>query len=280
MARMTVLDAGFFMTIQDQGRISHRDYGVPQSGAMDQSSFTESNRLLSNSLNTPVLEMTMRGGKFMFSQPTTIAITGATCEVIHDSQVLLSPCVLNIKTGDVLEIGAAQDGNFIYLAIAGGFQVDSCFESSSYYPKILDQSLIKKGNHLEYESQQNALVNSRCKSNHYAKALTAFKGPEFHLLDREHQLRLLNNSFSISKQWNRMAFQLEELIMNDLESIKSSPVLPGTIQLTPQGKLIILMRDAQTTGGYPRILQLADDSISFLSQFTVDKKIDFRIKAF
>ncbi len=277
MARMTVLDAGFFTTIQDNGRISYRDYGVPQSGAMDQLSFTESNQLLSNLSNTPVLEMIMTGGKFIFSEPTTIAITGAQCDIIHDSQDLSSPCVLKIKTGDVVEIGAAQDGNFIYFSIAGGFQVGVYLDSSSYYPKIFDQSLITKGTHLSYESHETDFSNFVSRNINPTKALVAFRGPEFHLLNREYQLRLLNNSFTVSKEWNRMAFQLEELIKNDLESIKSSPVLPGTIQLTPQGKLIILMRDAQTTGGYPRVLQLTEDSINSLSQRRVGEAIDFVI---
>lgn len=63
-----------------------------------------------------------------------------------------------------------------------------------------------------------------------------------------------------------MAYQLEETIENDLEPIITSSVLPGTVQLTPSGKLIILMRDCQTTGGYPRILQLQENGINSLAQ--------------
>jgi allophanate hydrolase subunit 2 len=70
---------------------------------------------------------------------------------------------------------------------------------------------------------------------------------------------------------------LEEKIYNSLEQLKSSPVLPGTVQLTANGQLIVLMRDAQTTGGYPRVLQLKQRYINFLSQHTVGERIGFVI---
>jgi allophanate hydrolase subunit 2 len=74
-----------------------------------------------------------------------------------------------------------------------------------------------------------------------------------------------------------MAYQLEELVENDLAAIESSPVLPGTVQLTPQGKLLVLMRDAQTTGGYPRVLQLTGESLNRMSQRKVGTTVDFVI---
>ena len=63
-----------------------------------------------------------------------------------------------------------------------------------------------------------------------------------------------------------MAYQVQEQFPNTLAGMLSQPVLPGTVQFTPDGNLIILMRDAQTTGGYPRIFQLTEDSINLLAQ--------------
>ena len=77
-----------------------------------------------------------------------------------------------------------------------------------------------------------------------------------------------------------MAYQLENLIANKLDQIITSLVLPGTVQLTPSGRLIILMRDCQTTGGYPRILQLSESSINLLSQKKVGDKIKFKLKKY
>ena len=63
-----------------------------------------------------------------------------------------------------------------------------------------------------------------------------------------------------------MAVQLEETLAHTIPSIQTGPVLPGTVQITPAGRIIILMRDCQTTGGYPRIFQLSEDAINILAQ--------------
>ena len=74
-----------------------------------------------------------------------------------------------------------------------------------------------------------------------------------------------------------MAYNLEEKLPVRLKSIVSSPVLPGSVQLTPSGKIIILHRDCQTSGGYPRILQLNKKSLNHLSQLKSNEKIKFNI---
>jgi allophanate hydrolase subunit 2 len=99
-----------------------------------------------------------------------------------------------------------------------------------------------------------------------SEQLEVFEGPEFRKLSKSQQELLLSKTFMVSKDNNRMAYQFEETLENDLDSIVTSAVLPGTVQLTPSGKLIVLMRDCQTTGGYPRVLQLKESAIDVLSQ--------------
>jgi len=74
-----------------------------------------------------------------------------------------------------------------------------------------------------------------------------------------------------------MAYNLKENLKDEIKSIISSPVLPGSVQLTPSGKIIILHRDCQTTGGYPRILQLSISSLNHLSQIKSNEKIKFSL---
>ena len=83
--------------------------------------------------------------------------------------------------------------------------------------------------------------------------------------------------FTISNHNNRMAYQLNESFDNQLEPIITSLVMQGTVQLTPSGKIIILMRDCQTCGGYPRILQLSKKSINILSQKHMLNHIKFEL---
>jgi allophanate hydrolase subunit 2 len=73
-----------------------------------------------------------------------------------------------------------------------------------------------------------------------------------------------------------MACQLEPAISGHSFDMITSATLPGTVQLTPAGTLIILMRDGQTTGGYPRILQLDLDSLDLMGQKRFGDKVRFR----
>ena len=65
--------------------------------------------------------------------------------------------------------------------------------------------------------------------------------------------------------------------MQQLPEIWTAPTLPGTVQLTPDGTLIILMRDAQVTGGYPRILQLSDNALNLLAQKSTKDVVKFEL---
>ena len=113
--------------------------------------------------------------------------------------------------------------------------------------------------------------------NFNSKTLKVHKGPEFDRLSISEKENLFSQEFTISKENNRMAYQLSEAVQNNLTPIITSLVLPGTVQLTPSGKLIILMRDCQTTGGYPRVLQLNDKAINILSQKFTNDKIRFTL---
>ena len=108
--------------------------------------------------------------------------------------------------------------------------------------------------------------------------LKVTKGPEFSKLSLEQQELLCSQNFEVSKHNNRMAYQLLPLFHNSLDSIFTAPVLPGTIQLTPSGQLIVLMKDCQTTGGYPRVLQLTEESINILSQKFTGASVLMRLR--
>ena len=74
-----------------------------------------------------------------------------------------------------------------------------------------------------------------------------------------------------------MAVQLEELLSNKLSNIRTGPVIPGTVQLTPKGKLICLMADCQVTGGYPRVLQLSTSAMGYMGQRKQGDQIQLKL---
>lgn len=276
-----VIKTGLYSTIQDGGRWGKAHLGVPVSGAMDAYAATLANALLDNPKETAVLEMTMIGVTLKFHTSTTIAISGATMEAHLNDGQLSNYKVYHVNPNDTLRFGRVTQGYRTYLAIKGGFNTEEVLGSRSMYKGITKGSTLQKGGQLPVNNtneDKGSSVKPEFKDTVSDKILYAYKGPEFDALPQSAQEQLLNNDFTVSNFNNRMAYQLEELIENELAPIITAPVLPGTVQLTPSGKLIVLMRDAQTTGGYPRVLQLTEMAINTLSQKMTANRIIFRLK--
>ena len=74
-----------------------------------------------------------------------------------------------------------------------------------------------------------------------------------------------------------MGFRLKgtNLEMQTIEQLISSSVNYGCIQLLPNGQLIVLMADHQTTGGYPRIGHIITADLPRLAQMKAGDKIKF-----
>ncbi|MDN3664104.1 biotin-dependent carboxyltransferase family protein [Algibacter miyuki] len=276
-----VLKTGFYSSIQDFGRLGFQEFGVPYSGVMDRKAVRLANALLGNSENEAVIEMTMIGGTFQFTKSTCIAISGADMTPKLNNNRIRNYDFIAIKPGDVLSFGKAQAGFRCYLAVLGGFNAEIVMQSKSMYQNITKAVTILKNDELTYDaSESTGRGHAKIRVNAAymeSEILEVYSGPEFEYLSNHQQKLLLDGSFTVSKNNNRMAYQLEEVVSNTLNSIITSPVLPGTVQLTPSGKLIILMRDCQTTGGYPRVFQLKASAINTLSQKFTGQIIQFKL---
>ncbi|RCT54376.1 biotin-dependent carboxyltransferase family protein [Winogradskyella sp. KYW1333] len=279
---LKVVKSGFYTTIQDSGRFGYRAFGVPISGSMDSYSSHYANSILGNDRDCAVLEITMSGPELHFQEPTQIAIAGADLTPKLNGKLISNNQVIDIKFNDVLSFAGLRNGLRCYLAIKGGLQSEVYLGSRSMYNTISESDTINVGEEIYYEkSPSNSIKTySNLKYDHdllSTKILEVENGPEYNELPQELKNKLSKLQFKVSKFNNRMAYQLEPLMSNTLETILTSPVLPGTVQLTPNGNLIILMRDCQTTGGYPRVLQLTERSLNIISQKRQGEKIFFRL---
>ena len=275
-----VLKSGLYSSIQDLGRQGYRKYGVPIAGAMDIDSAKLSNFILENEVENAVLEITLQGPRLQFFKPTNIAITGAKLSPTKNETPVEMNTTISIQQGDIIDFGPPQFGVRSYIAVTGGFQTEVVFGSRSFYKEITKKDKIDVGDTLNYHSspQNEQSVSIKISPKSITKnELIVLKGPEFELLNEKQRQLLFSTTFTIGMN-NRMGYQIKETIPNNLKSILSSAVLPGTIQLTPSGKMIILMRDCQTTGGYPRILQLSEASINHLAQKKQFENINFSIQ--
>ena len=271
------ISKGLYTTIQDDGRFGYRNIGVPSSGYMDRESAQTANLIIDNPINNPVIEATLIGPTIKFEKSTFICITGSDFNpMLNESRIsLYTP--LKVNKGDILKINNSSIGSRCYISIKGGIKVDKVLGSKSYYPQISDSSIIEKGDEFKFETNNSEpnykLINQRFELN---KNLKVFKGPEFNSLNKGSINKIIDQEFSIGIN-NRMAYNLKEKIQAGTISIISSPVIPGTVQLTPSGQMIILHRDCQTTGGYARILQLDEKSLNNLAQLRIGDKIKFEI---
>lgn len=277
-----IISKGLQTSIQDLGRYGYRHLGVPTSGVMDRKSAVLANHLLGNVAYAPLLEFGHQGPVLKFLDDTEIAITGAGFNPSVSGELFPLNKRLFIDKGNVMNFGLASSGVWAYLAVRGGIIVDPVLLSSSFHPTVSPQLFIQKGTVLKNNVFSHELSRKHAAlriSTDYFKQqqIEVYRGPEFESLNEEFQTQLINYTYTISGQSNRMASVLNHNLKISAPEIITSAVQPGTVQLTPSGKMMVLMRDAQTTGGYTRILQLTEEAVSILSQIKGGQSIAMKL---
>jgi biotin-dependent carboxylase-like uncharacterized protein len=275
---IAILHPGIYCSVQDQGRFGHTKIGVPQAGCADTYAAKMANALLKNHEKDALIEITFGQGEFKFTSDTYICLTGGDFSPKLNGKLIKMQSVYFIKKDSVLSFGKRVYGARVYLSVQGGIQTKTVYGSRSFFDGIAQQKL-GKGAMLPILPIQKYADNNfsrvRVSEKHFTTIyLPCLKGPEFFKLNQEQQRKLFT-PFSISDDNNRVGYRLKESLENNLSSILTSAVLPGTVQLTPSGKCIILLQDCQVTGGYPRILQLSEIAIARVSQKITGDKIQF-----
>ena len=282
---ITVQSIGGYATIQDLGRPGYMKFGIPHSGSMDLVSSNQANQLLENALNTPVIEL-FGGEMVLYCECSALfSVTGAEVTVETEMGVYTSPCKVYVDTGQKLKIGRVNNGNIVYLGIKGGIDTQMSFDSAStYLPanyggntgnplRAGDQVIPNKST---FPAQDNLCFPRKV---YYPNSLKirVLQGPEFDLLNTESKQILFTESFEIGET-NRMGYRLKgNHLSAQAEKLTSRVVLKGVIQLPPDGQPIILLSDAQTTGGYPRILQVSEEDLNYLVQMGRGDRVRFLI---
>lgn len=278
-----VLKPGFYTSIQDCGRRGYAHLGVPVSGTMDDYSAQLANHLVRNHKTAALLEITMGNCRLRFQKAAQICLCGADFRPqINKHDIRLNKPFWAEKN-DILSFRGRCYGVRTYLAVAGGIRSDLKLGSRSFCKYLNKQAALSKGMILPLcthaqKKTENSFSAVKINNKHFeSEEIHCHQGPEFHGLSASQQAQLRQTTFSISPENNRMGYRLNENIRHKLPAILTSAVLPGTVQLTPSGKMIILMKDCQVTGGYPRILQLTPKAVGRLAQKTTGDKIFFTI---
>lgn len=275
-----LLKSGPLISVQDSGRFLGMQDGIPISGVMDKNLFFETNRSLNNDLNSSSLEIFMQAFQIKFTKNTCFSVGAYDADVFlnQDKIDFLTP--YSAKPGDILKIQKINKGVWSYLSVKGGFNSQSVLGSHSYYKKLYMETFKSKKDLLGYDAFEGEIKSSEVELDDIDDAnieLDCVALPEFRNLSETVKYQLLNAEFTLSRHSNRQAYQLNERLDNTLSEITTGAVLPGTVQFTSGGHLMILMRDSQVTGGYPRVFQVKENSLSQLSQMRPNAKIKFNL---
>ncbi|MCA1056119.1 biotin-dependent carboxyltransferase family protein [Rossellomorea aquimaris] len=303
---MNILKAGLLTTVQDLGRYGYQKFGVIVSGSMDPIAHRISNWLVGNDENHAVLEMTLTGPLLEFQENSLISICGGDLSpTINGDPVPLWRSVL-VKKGSTLKFGRCKSGSRAYLAVAGGIDVPLVMGSRSTYMRAgiggYGGRPIKEGDLLKHGAlQRDSLdmvdyltpyledrdfteidwsISSEFISIHQReKAVRVIAGPEFDFFSEESRQAFVDQPFKISPQSDRMGYRLEgnPLVLQEEMNMISEAVTFGTIQVPSDGKPIILLADRQTTGGYPRIGQVASIDLPLVAQAKPGEELSFSL---
>lgn len=287
---LQIIKAGLHDTVQDLGRYGYQHLGINTSGAMDRFSASLANALLGKELNAPVTEMHFPAPVILFQSSTIICLSGADfTPTINNKAVPLHQPII-VHSNCILEFKKHRRGARCYLTTLQNFSIEKWLGSYSTNLKAMvggyNGRRLLKGDVIEFENCSVSLAKSKLVENlpwQYHETVIAsndiefIPGPEWEWLTKDAQTSFLNNGFVITPASDRMGYRLqsEALQQHKTESLVSSPVNFGTVQLLPNGGLIILMADAQTTGGYPRIAAVISVHLSKLAQMNPGATIRF-----
>ncbi len=286
-----VIRSGLLTTIQDLGRFGFQKDGVIVSGVMDSFAHRVANILVGNAETEATIEMTMIGPILKFEEDAQIAICGGEFEVNLDGEEVSFWRPIYVQKGSTLTINQCQKGCRAYLAVAGGYQIPNVMNSQSTYllAKVggLNGRAIQKGDTIplretsKKSSHQKNFGVSHTLRNYFGgseRDIRVIRGDDFNDFTEQSQNQFFHQSYEITTQSNRMGYRLDgyPLIRKVQKEMVSSAVTFGTIQVPSEGKPIILMVDRQTTGGYPKIAQVAAVDLPTLAQMRPGERITFQ----
>lgn len=291
-----IIRAGRLNSVQDLGRSGFRHLGVCQSGALDRTALRIANLLAGNAHDAAGIEFTLGPCELRPTADCRIALGGADFGATLDGRPLPPWWSVRARAGQVLKLQAPRHGMRTYLAISGGIACPSRLASHATDLQsgfgghmgraLIDGDVLHAGqpDHPAAALHTAAPFGVRPPPWYHmegtdAVTIRAIPGPEYALFTKAAQHTFWNSDWTLTPQSDRMGFRLDGPEMKRAKSgdLLSHGVLPGVIQVPPAGRPIVLMADAQTTGGYPKIAVVIDADLARLAQLRFNRALRFAV---
>jgi len=286
---LKIQQAGPLSLLQDLGRYGYQDIGVTTGGPMDSHAFRWANKLLNNQDNATQIEITLGPFKARFNEPTSFSICGADSMITLNGKNIKNWASYQAKSGDVLEIGFATKGLRTYLSVSGGFTVPATLNSSSTVIRDRLGGLQEDGQKLQdqdcilYKAATTPFTR-KTPTNfipNYANSIEIGVLPtyQFDMFSTKAKDVFFNSEYTITPTSNRMGYRLsgDPIVFEGTEFISEGIAL-GAIQIPQNGQPIILMKDRQTIGGYPKMGCVCHKDLNLLAQSPPGTKVRFVLK--
>lgn len=284
-----VLKPGLLTSVQDGGRHGHAASGVGHAGAMDPALLRLANALVGNRVDAAGLEITLAGPLLRCRTDCRIALCGAPLDARRDGSPLPMWQAVRIARGAVLDLRRMPLGARTWLAVAGGFALPRVLGSAATDLNArlgpFEGGALREGDVLPFDGAASDAGDARWSidprpwfDTDPQRPLRLLRGSHFAALDDASQTRLFDATFRIAAASNRVGIRLESespLALRAPLEMVSEPVTTGTMQLPPAGTPIVLMAEHPTTGGYPRIGQLAAVDLGRLAQYRPGQTLRF-----
>jgi antagonist of KipI len=290
---LNVIRAGFLTSVQDPGRTGFRQFGVTTSGALDSFGLRVANLLVGNDEGAAGLEITLGGLQLRFEDERIVAWCGGEFDVQIGSRALPAGHVAHLQAGDDLKFGRAQIGCRCWLAISGGIDVPVVLGSRSTDlranfgglegRRLRDGDQLSLGEFRQSETAATAGISSWTAPHDWASpasrhpSLRFIRGVDWNRFNDVTIQRFTQHEFTVSPDSDRMGVRFDgsELKREVETDLISEAVAPGTIQVPPSGKPILLLGDCQTIGGYPKIAHVITVDLGVAAQLRAGDGVRF-----
>jgi biotin-dependent carboxylase-like uncharacterized protein len=281
VSALRVLAPGPATFVEDLGRPGREHGGVAPSGAFDRRAHARAQRLVGNAASAAGLEVLLGPFACVAEGDVVVAVTGAACPVEVGGRPEAGEVALAVPSGVPVRLATARAGLRAYLAVRGGLAVPPVLGSRSWDvggdlgpPPVAAGALLPVGADVAGVPHYEPVVpRATLPGADSAPHVALVPGPHDELLDAGGWGWLASAPWRVQPDSDRMGVRLAPTAPASARwaggipaSLPSFPVVPGSVQLTPSGELVVLGPDAGVTGGYPVVGVVADPGLDVLAQ--------------